>query len=177
MTILLMSASLSLPAAVAAQTEAPEWARKVRRGAIVFVTTSGGESIEGTAGAITGTSMIVATRSGPLTLAMADIAKVQKPDGAGNGALTGALAGLGVGVLVVASRDCANDFLQSLCETVSSAALVGLPLIGAGLGWAIDAGVKGRDTIFDANRAARGGRGTRLTLSIAPRAIRARIAF
>ncbi|HUF23515.1 MAG TPA: hypothetical protein VMN81_05250 [Vicinamibacterales bacterium] len=175
MNITLVLLGLAVPSAALAQTTVPDWARKVRTGAPIYVTTSAGESVDGTAGQITSTSMVVSTRSGQRTVLLDDVAKVQKPDSAANGAMNGALVGLLGGVLSFATTDCGSDLIAPTCQAAAFGGnLIVVPAIGAGIGWAIDAAIRGRDTIFDVKRD-KGGR--RVALGFGPRTIHARIAF
>lgn len=173
-SITLVLLAWTVPSAALAQTTVPDWARKVRSGAPIYVTTSAGESVDGTAGPIDATSMMVSTPYGPRTLPLADIGRVQRSDRVGNGVRNGAVAGLLTGVVFAAGTDCSQEFFEDLCETAALAGLVALPAIGAALGWAIDGSIKGRDTLFDAKPPQRG---TRVALGVGPRGIQARIAF
>lgn len=162
-----------IPCSALAQSAQPAWAAKVKFGKPLFLTTSSGERVEGTAGQITSDAVVVATPAGIRSVPISDIVRVQKRDPVWTGAAIGAGAGLGLGLVMIAADDGACPQQSEGCKAEVRGFAIGLAGYGALIGWGIDALIKNRTTIFEGQA----GRGTIISIGFDGRAIRAALRF
>lgn len=138
---------LALAASAQAQTSS-DGLLKVKPGTTIIVTTLEGEEIKGLASAPSPNNVTVWTKAGQRVVALADIRKVQKPDGTGNGAATGAALGL----LSVLTDNTEDDPMvpEALNTTINVFAAATAVTLCALAGWAVDSLIKKRKTIYAA---------------------------
>jgi len=115
-----------------------------------WVTTTDGRELIGTMTSFTEAGVVVRRKDGQtLRIPMPDVARIDVPDGLGNGARNGAIAGGVLAGLLVAAvvRECDRDcggYVAGMAVW-GSAIYVG---VGAGLGTLIDAANVSRSTLY-----------------------------
>ena len=138
-------ALLVLPASALAQP--PDWTLRLQLGKPVFLTTQSGERVEGVTGQITPEAIVVSTPAGIREVRYRELRRAQKRDALWTGAAIGAATGAALGIAVVANSDCGSS---SQCAAEEGGVVMGGALYGALIGWGLDALVKGKTTVFEA---------------------------
>ena len=141
-TLLVM---LIVPASAFAQP--PDWTLKLQLGKPVFLTTQAGERVEGVTGQITADAIVVSTPVGIREVRYRELRRAEKRDALWTGAAIGAATGVALGIAVVANADCGSS---QQCGAEKGGVVMGGALYGALIGWGLDALVKGKTTVFEA---------------------------
>ena len=127
----------------------PLGAAVVRTGQFVWVTDAAGTEVAGHVTRIDPDDIVLATATGLAIVPVADVRRIERPDGIGNGIGYGALIGAGLGAtfLAVATARCQGD-----CMNMAGALILGGG-VGSGLGAAGGAVVDGlrrhRETLVE----------------------------
>lgn len=138
-------ALLVLPASALAQP--PDWTLRLQLGKPVFLTTQSGERVEGVTGQITPEAIVVSTPAGIREVRYRELRRAQKRDALWTGAAIGAATGAALGIAAVANSDCGSS---TQCGAEEGGVVMGGALYGALIGWGLDALVKGKTTVFEA---------------------------
>jgi hypothetical protein len=163
--ILRVAAALAVvvacPSTAAAQST-PEWTDKVKTGTSIFVMTTDGVQIDGVAGPVTPEGLTVYTSAGRQMIPFDRAFRIEKRDSSKTGLLYGAAAGWVYGYVDVRRNDCSIGWVLGFCRGDEQFVYLVTAGVGALIGWAIDAAVPGRSTIYEARQVAR------VSLKLAP---------
>ena len=135
---------IAIPTAAFAQP--PDWTLKLQLGKPVFLTTQSGERVEGVTGQITPDAIVVSTPAGIREVRYRDLRRAEKRDALWTGAAVGAGIGAALGIAVVANGECR----PTSCNAEETGFVFGSAIYGALIGWGLDALVKGKTTLFEA---------------------------
>ena len=149
-------ACMAIPTPTFAQP--PGWTLNLQLGKPVFLTTQSGERVEGVTGQITPDAIVVSTPVGIREVRYRELRRAEKRDALWTGAAIGAATGAALGVAVIANSDCGGS---EQCAAEEGGVVIGGALYGALIGWGLDALVKGKTTVFEAESST--------TITLAPR--------
>jgi hypothetical protein len=141
---------LVLPGSALAQP--PDWTLKLQLAKPVFLTTQAGERVEGVTGQITPDAIVVSTPAGIREVRYRELRRAEKRDALWTGAAIGAATGATLGIGVAVNSDC-GDSRQ--CSAEKGGVVAAGALYGALIGWGLDALVKGKTTLFEAESTTR----------------------
>ncbi len=121
----------------------------VRTGQYVWLTRADGIEVAGSVTSIDPDEIVLATTAGLVLVPAADVQRLERPDGTGDGIWRGAIVGAGSGaaLLAILNAACRGD-----CMNMSGALIIGAGLgggLGAAGGAAVDGLHRNRDTIFE----------------------------
>ena len=128
----------------------------IEQGLLVLVVDDRGARVEGRVQQVSDQSIRLAVRGGSADVARERIVRIERPDTVKNGALTGLVVGLSMGLISTASDPQRGAVLVTRT--------LGNGLICAGIGALIDAAVDSRKTLYERGERA----ATRITPAIGP---------
>jgi hypothetical protein len=130
----------------------PDWASQIKPGRLLFVTTTTGEHVEGDVSQVSSEAVVLKTPAGMKSVPYRDVRKVEKRDGVSNGFWTGVGIGFagGAGLLFLCREGACGTERGAGVRRVGG--VLGPALFGGLIGWGIDGAIKGRQTVFDAER-------------------------
>lgn len=139
-----------VPLRATAQTTAAAWPGLDPNGLeTVFVRDSAGVETTGKLLAWTPDALLIWSNGAERRLDRADVTRVQKRDSLKNGVVAGAVVGSVMGLMTAAISDCSSS-RASGCPGSRAALAVFSTVTYTGLGVGIDALIRGRTTIYDA---------------------------
>ena len=140
-----------VPSAVCAQETPQSWPGLATSGwSTVYVLDDTGVETSGRLLRLNPDSLVLLVRDAELRFEAARVRRIQKRgDSLRNGALIGAVVGVGMGLIAAGISDCPGDDPGGSCSGFRAAALLGSTGVYAAIGTGIDALVVGRTTLYE----------------------------
>ena len=142
-----------VPVAARAQTETSRWPALAPSGGVetVYVLDETGTETAGRLVRLTPDSLVLLVDGAERQFAAARVRRIQKRgDSLRNGALIGAVVGVGIGFLAGGIADCGRDDPDGGCPGTRVAAVLVSTGVYAAIGAGIDALIPGRTTLYEA---------------------------